>query len=563
NTATADYYQEPDYATAATALEALAVGSCEGTLTVVKQIVLPGGSITDPDTVVAGPGWQITASGDVPAATQTTTTDETGAVQFPLTGTAGTGLTINVTEAQHSGYTRIPANLAGEPADCMAKTSTGASLPLPAVDFGGGGPGNPGFTITGVPPDGVTTCTIYDQAPVGTTTVVVDKEWVVNGGAPIPHNERPSGLDAQLGLTAPGGGPLDTPEWGHVYSEYTAGTQVSISESSTTVDLPGCSQASVPVVSGPDGVPNPLQPSHEVTLDADPDLNVFTVTNFVTCTTRLTLRKEVAGGGPAAATDWTLSATPQAPGSLPGFSGATGTAGVTGQPVSAEAVYVLAESGGDPRYAQDDIRQSPFVPGTTGSWVCNLLQNANQPGIIDGTDGVVAVPLGSHVVCTATNRVTELGLVKNVTNDNGGTAVPSDWTLTLTPTGNVPAGLEPVTVPGSATPVPILVRPGTTYTVSESGPPAYTLTSLACDPPGILTGPRDVLLGPDIPPEAGATCTVTNDDPAPPPPAPPTLPATGPLTPRLAELGLLLVGLGLACLLAGRRPRPVDAASGS
>ncbi len=43
----------------------------------------------------------------------------------------------------------------------------------------------------------------------------------------------------------------------------------------------------------------------------------------------------------------------------------------------------------------------------------------------------LTVPNGGDVTCTITNTAQQphLTLVKTVTNDNGGTAVPTDWTL--------------------------------------------------------------------------------------------------------------------------------------
>ena len=63
NGAAADYYQTSDYAAVGTALRNLALGNCEGTLTVTKQIVpntAPAGSITG--AVPAGAGWQFTSA---------------------------------------------------------------------------------------------------------------------------------------------------------------------------------------------------------------------------------------------------------------------------------------------------------------------------------------------------------------------------------------------------------------------------------------------------------------------------------------------------------------------
>ena len=48
------------------------------------------------------------------------------------------------------------------------------------------------------------------------------------------------------------------------------------------------------------------------------------------------------------------------------------------------------------------------------------------------TGTTVIVPTGGNATCTINNndQPAQLTLVKTVTNDNGGTAVPTDWTLT-------------------------------------------------------------------------------------------------------------------------------------
>ena len=98
------------------------------------------------------------------------------------------------------------------------------------------------------------------------------------------------------------------------------------------------------------------------------------------------------------------------------------------------------------------------------------------PGFADGLNGGVTVPFGRWVRCTAINETATLVLRKEVVNDNGGTAVPSDWNLTARPTGTFPAGLPTQTVPGSTAGASFNVRPGVTYALSEvGGPPGYTL----------------------------------------------------------------------------------------
>ena len=103
---------------------------------------------------------------------------------------------------------------------------------------------------------------------------------------------------------------------------------------------------------------------------------------------------------------WTLSAT--GPTSI---SGSTGSAAVTNASVNA-GTYALAESGGPAGYAP-------------GGWSCTA-------GTLTGSSLVLA--LGQSATCTINNndQPAQLTLVKTVTNDNGGTAVPTAWTLSAT-----------------------------------------------------------------------------------------------------------------------------------
>ena len=94
----------------------------------------------------------------------------------------------------------------------------------------------------------------------------------------------------------------------------------------------------------------------------------------------------------------------------------------------------------------------------------------------------------------------QLTLVKTVTNDNGGTAVPTAWTLTA-------AGPTPISgATGSAAVTNAPVNAGT-YTLSESGGPAgYTASAWSCTG-GTQTGASIALaLG------QSATCTINNND---------------------------------------------------
>lgn len=188
----------------------------------------------------------------------------------------------------------------------------------------------------------------------------------------------------------------------------------------------------------------------------------------------LTLVKQVVNdnGGTAAATDFTLSADGPTP--ISGAGGATSDA-------SFEAgTYDLSETG---------------VPGyTAGAWSCaGGTQNGAQ----------ITLELGESATCTIINNdnAPSLTLIKEVINDNGGTATEAQWTLTATgPTGFSGAG------PNVSSDADFDAG---TYALSESGPTGYTAGDWDC-----VGGTQS---GSDITLELGesATCTITNNDDAP------------------------------------------------
>ena len=164
--------------------------------------------------------------------------------------------------------------------------------------------------------------------------------------------------------------------------------------------------------------------------------NRYRITNTYTCRTRLTLSKLVTGGDEPATT-WTLDAVAPT-GALPGPNGTTGSPGATGQDVTPDVTYPLAESGGPLEYAQFVAPNAVLITNSTGSWGCVEVGTDGTtviPGFADGLNGGVRVPFGSWVRCEAVNGTASLRLVKEVVNTYGGTAVPSDWTLTRGPQG--------------------------------------------------------------------------------------------------------------------------------
>jgi len=180
----------------------------------------------------------------------------------------------------------------------------------------------------------------------------------------------------------------------------------------------------------------------------------------------LTLLKEVINdnGGTAVDTNWTLTATGPTP-----ISGAEGNAAVTNAAVDAGS-YTLGENGGPTGY-------------TASTYSC----------VVNGGAPVVSNSLtladSDVAICTITNDddAPSLTLVKTVINDNGGTAVAANWTLSA-------AGYDALSPDAG------------TYNLSESGPSNYTQTSLTCD--NAVGQVTDVTLGlgEDV------TCTFVNDD---------------------------------------------------
>src|SRR5204862_2202730 len=178
-------------------------------------------------------------------------------------------------------------------------------------------------------------------------------------------------------------------------------------------------------------------------------------------------------GGSALATDWKLSAAGPTP-----ISGTTGAATVTNAAVSA-GTYALSEAGGPSGYAA-----SPYSCVKNGA------------AAVDGNS--IQLANGDTATCTITNSDTtaHLTLVKHVTNNNGGTAQATDFTLSA-------AGPTPVAGAGSASSD---VKAGT-YALSEIGPSGYDAGAWSCSG-GTFTAPNSIQFASG----QSATCEITNDD---------------------------------------------------
>jgi uncharacterized repeat protein (TIGR01451 family) len=110
------------------------------------------------------------------------------------------------------------------------------------------------------------------------------------------------------------------------------------------------------------------------------------------------------------------------------------------------------------------------------------------------------IALGETKTCTVTNDDVQptLIVIKDVVNNNGGTAVAADFTMTVT--GNSPT---PASFPGAEAPGTVVTLNAGSYSVSESGPSGYVASFDGCS--------GTIALG------ETKTCTVTNDDIQPPP----------------------------------------------
>ncbi|WP_158253550.1 MULTISPECIES: SdrD B-like domain-containing protein [unclassified Pseudoxanthomonas] len=217
---------------------------------------------------------------------------------------------------------------------------------------------------------------------------------------------------------------------------------------------------------------------------ANGDVAVCTITNDDQGAT-LTLVKTVTNdnGGAAQPADFLLTAS--GPSSI---SGAVGSPGVTSAIVQ-PGVYALAE------------QNLPGYAATPYSCVVN--------GAAPVIGNTVTLQAGDAAVCTIHNDdqvqrapAAQLTLVKRVNNDDGGTAVPTDFILTATGPSQV-AGAT-----GAAAVTAASVSPGQ-YELSEINLPGYGAGLYACVVNGVTLAPSNTVTLADF---DVATCTITNDD---------------------------------------------------
>lgn len=150
------------------------------------------------------------------------------------------------------------------------------------------------------------------------------------------------------------------------------------------------------------------------------------------------------------------------------------------------------------------------------------LQDGTATGTRSG-DSVnsVTIQSGQITTCTFVNgSLPQLELIKNVINNNGGTAIASDWTLAASGgTGAFSASastiLSTTTYSSTGSTGKRLVQSGVTYTLSESGPAGYSQGTWECSGTGFTQGTGADSNTITLNFGGDATCAVTNDDIAP------------------------------------------------
>jgi Prealbumin-like fold domain len=217
--------------------------------------------------------------------------------------------------------------------------------------------------------------------------------------------------------------------------------------------------------------------------------------------TKLELIKNVTNnnGGNVNATAWTFSAT--------------GTGGFTNQSlsaISAGAFSSRASTGEKTVNAGVQYTLSESGPGgySPGNWSCD-------GGTFVSPDKIT-LALGADVICQITNDdiAPSLTLIKNVTNNDGGSSNATAWTFSATGTGGFSGqALSTIAAGGFSSRASTgaqTVTANVQYTLSESGPSGYTAGDWSCDS-GTYVSPDKITLAPG----ATVTCQITNNDIAP------------------------------------------------
>ena len=226
------------------------------------------------------------------------------------------------------------------------------------------------------------TCTYTNTN--ASATLVVAKKWIVDGVA-YNNGQQPAGISAALALTG-----ATAPEWGTVYTGYSAGNTATIAET-TTIDPTMACKVTDSQVTLANGTATSGKVPYTAVLRAG--ANTYTVTNTVECTTALTLLKFIDGsnGGTLVPGDFTLTAKPSTGPALE-VTGANTVAESNTKSVTAGLNYTLSESSDSkPAYLQLSLQRYTGTFNPDGSL-------ANSQAWADVATPMVSVKTGHHEV---------------------------------------------------------------------------------------------------------------------------------------------------------------------
>lgn len=490
-----DYYQVTNWNNLEAQLRALASKNCEGTVNVVKQVIPVGGTTATAqprnswefDATAPGATVRVDEPGTTYATSATGITGATGVLGFRsnFEGSSQADRRMSVTETPGTEFTLAPQG--GQNAVCT-RTDTGAAVPVTNITS----PTNPGFSVDPIQ-NATVSCVVYNQALDRSAQLRVDKVWRIdtNGDGQYEETTNPNvaptvipSLSASLQLSGNSRLPGGTINFGQLVSNLAVDSTVVIAEQVSGLPPLCTNELSF--------TPTLNNGTITLTKSTDQGVNEVTLTNTVTCETKLTLEKSVVDGV-TPADEWDLDAIAPS-GALAGPSGTSGSTGATA-PVTPGVVYPLAEDPTSPA-AEGYVQQwNPSLQsqweanhdqGATGSWVCVVATRLEDGEPVwasnqtDGRNGGVTVQAGVWTKCTAVNSPKPtLQLVKQVDRGGDVTTVPvgdARWTLSAE-----------WTAPSVGGDTPITPYPGTQATVEGPGgvaetsvlPGSYTLDESA------------------------------------------------------------------------------------
>jgi len=284
----------------------------------------------------------------------------------------------------------------------------------------------------------------------------------------ITNNDDPASLILVKNVITDDGGTADASDWTLSAGDNDVTGSESGAEATDQAGVYALSESSLPGYTNTSITCDNTQGEvTEVTIGIGDTVTCTFINDDVAPTLKLVKEVTNDNGGDAVADDWTLTATGNGGFSNDGGSGVFET-------VIAGVTYTLGESGPDGYSA--------------GDWSCD-----------GGTQNGAEITLGldDDVTCTIVNNdiAPSITLIKEVINDDGGSAGPNDFGITI--------GGNPATSGQSYD-----VDANTDYALDEAGLSGYEFVSLTGDAkcPQILGGTVN------LDEDEHITCTITNTD---------------------------------------------------